>query len=163
MSMVAADAFKIGLDRPHAPRLSIDGLVVFRETWRLPAAGLGLFPRAERHRDYLAVRRWAAEHGLPDQVFVKFPGETKPILVDLTSPVLVFSFVNLVRAATRHDPDTVIAVSEPLPDPRTSWLSDARDERYVSEIRLQLVRADPPAPEDRLPEPDGKKLPCPRP
>lgn len=37
VSIIAADAFKIGLDQPHAPRVSLDGLVLFRETWRVPA------------------------------------------------------------------------------------------------------------------------------
>lgn len=39
VSIIAADAFKIGLDRPHAPRVTLDGLVLFRETWRMPAGG----------------------------------------------------------------------------------------------------------------------------
>ncbi len=157
ISMVAADAFKIGLDQVHAPRLSIDGLVVFRETWRLPACGMELPAKPDRHRDYLAARAWVARHHLPDQVFVKFPGETKPVLFDLTSTVGVLSFVNLARAACREDPHAMVTVSEPLPDPRISWLPDVDGNRYVSEIRLQLVRADTPQTETS-PGLDGKKL-----
>ncbi|MEV6797610.1 lantibiotic dehydratase [Micromonospora rifamycinica] len=141
MSMVAADAFKIGLEGPHTPRLAVDGMVLFRETWRLPVASLGLSERAtNRQRDYAEVRRWATGHGLPDQVFVKFPEETKPALFDLTSPTLVIAFVNLVRAARRRDPATVLNISEPLPDPRRSWLPDSTGGRYVSELRIQLSR-----------------------
>ncbi|MFD9323742.1 lantibiotic dehydratase [Streptomyces sp. NPDC060053] len=143
VAIIAADAFKIGLDRPHAPRVTLDDLVLFRETWRLPAAGTGLPDKAERERDYLAVRRWVAEHALPDLLFVKFPEETKPSLVDFTSPTLVLSFANLVRAARRLDPDAVITLSEPLPAPEDSWLPDADGERFVSELRLQISRKVP--------------------
>jgi hypothetical protein len=140
ISMVAADAFKIGLDRPHAPRLAIDDLVVFRESWRLPVTSIELPVNADRHRDYLAVRAWVTRAGLPDEVFVKFPEETKPALFDLTSPTLVLSFANLARAALRRDPDAVIGISEPLPHPRDSWLPDAAGRRYVSEVRIQISR-----------------------
>ncbi|GLW73242.1 hypothetical protein Kpho02_55410 [Kitasatospora phosalacinea] len=143
ISIIACDAFKIGLDRPHAPRVTLDGLVLFRETWRLPPTGIDLPAKADRHRDYLAVRRWVSDNGLPDRAFVKFPEETKPSLVDFTSPVLVLSFVNLVRRAVRSDPDAVVTVSEPLPAPEESWLSDADGERYVSELRLQISREVP--------------------
>ncbi|MEU1402274.1 lantibiotic dehydratase [Streptomyces sp. NPDC005728] len=140
VSIIAADAFKIGLDRVHAPRVILDDLVLFRETWRLPVAGVALPDKADRERDYLAVRRWAAAHALPDLLFVKFPEETKPSLVDLTSPTLVLSFANLVRTARRLAPDALVTLSEPLPAPDDSWLADADGERYVSELRLQISR-----------------------
>ncbi len=141
LSMVAADAFKIGLTGAWAPRLTIDGLVVFRETWKVPAAGVGLPAKPDRHRDFLAVRAWACAAGLPDRVFAKLPHETKPVFLDLSSPVLVHSFCTLVRAAAAEDPESVITVTETLPDPRNSWLPDAEGRRYVSEIRLQLSRS----------------------
>ncbi|MFJ1757487.1 lantibiotic dehydratase [Kitasatospora sp. NPDC088134] len=143
ISIIACDAFKIGLDRPHAPRVTLDDLVLFRETWRVPLAPLALPAKPDRHRDYLAVRRWVADHGLPDRAFVKFPEETKPSLVDFTSPVLVLSFANLVRRAVQSDPAAGVTVSEPLPAPEESWLPDADGERYVSELRLQISREVP--------------------
>ncbi|MEV4559173.1 lantibiotic dehydratase [Kitasatospora sp. NPDC049285] len=143
ISIIACDAFKIGLDRPHAPRVTLDDLVLFRETWRLPLHELGLSPKADRHRDYLAVRRWVSANALPDRAFVKFPEETKPSLVDFTSPTVVLSFVNLVRRAVQSDPDTKVTLSEPLPAPEESWLPDADGERYVSELRLQISRKVP--------------------
>jgi hypothetical protein len=140
LSMVAADAFKIGLPGRHTPRLAIDDLVVFRETWRIPAAELELPEKVDRHRDYLCVRRWLDTTGVPAQLFVKFAGEDKPAFFDLTSPTMVRCFVNLARAALRVDANTVLGLSEPLPDPRESWLSDVNGDRYVSELRLQLCR-----------------------
>ncbi|MGI5529160.1 lantibiotic dehydratase [Streptomyces syringium] len=143
VSIIAADAFKIGLDRPHAPRVSLDGLVLFRETWRVPAGEIPLAAKPDREGDYLAVRRWLRERGLPDQAFVKFPQETKPSLVDFTSPTLVLSFANLVRRARRLDADATVILSEPLPHPEESWLTDAEGERYVSELRVQISRKVP--------------------
>ncbi|MCX5398106.1 lantibiotic dehydratase [Streptomyces sp. NBC_00102] len=143
VSIIAADAFKIGLDRPHAPRVSLDGLVLFRETWRVPAGEIPLAVKPDRAGDYLAVRRWLRASGLPDQAFVKFPQETKPSLVDFTSPTLVLSFANLVRRTRRLDADATVILSEPLPHPRDSWLTGADGERYVSELRLQISRKVP--------------------
>ncbi|MFJ8882796.1 lantibiotic dehydratase [Streptomyces sp. NPDC102402] len=140
VSIIAADAFKIGLDHAHTPRVTVDKLVLFRETWRLPAAGIPPAAKADRHADYLAVRRWATDNGLPDRAFVKFPEETKPSLADFTSPALVLSFVNTARRALRADPAAVVTISEPLPAPEDSWLPDADGERYVSELRLQISR-----------------------
>ncbi|MEU6056652.1 lantibiotic dehydratase [Streptomyces sp. NPDC047097] len=143
VSIIAADAFKIGLDRAHAPRVTLDGLVLFRETWRLPAGEIPLAAKPDREGDYLAVRRWLREHRLPDQAFVKFPQETKPSLVDFTSPTLVLTFANLVRRTRHLDPAAAVVLSEPLPHPEDSWLTDGRGERYVSELRLQISRKVP--------------------
>lgn len=143
ISVVAADAFKIGLDRPHTPRATLDGLVLFRETWRMPLSAVALPARPDRHADYLAVRRWIAECGLPDRAFAKFAGETKPSLLDFTSPTLVLSFANFVRRSLAHDAEAVVTLSEPLPVPEDSWLQDSAGERYVSELRLQISRKAP--------------------
>lgn len=74
---------------------------------------------------------------------MKFPQETKPSLVDFTSPTLVLSFANLVRRTRRLDADATVILSEPLPHPRDSWLTAADGERYVSELRLQISRKVP--------------------
>ncbi|GAA3220202.1 hypothetical protein GCM10020256_26000 [Streptomyces thermocoprophilus] len=63
--------------------------------------------------------------------------------MDFTSPTLVLTFANLVRAARRLDPGAVVTLSEPLPAPDDSWLTDADGERYVSELRLQISRKVP--------------------
>ncbi|GBQ02566.1 hypothetical protein SSP531S_40250 [Streptomyces spongiicola] len=143
ISVIAADAFKIGLDGAHTPRVTVGGLVLFRETWRQPAGGVGLPEKADAERDYLAVRSWCARNALPDLLFVKFQAETKPYLVDFTSPTLVLCFANLVRAACRQDPEATVSLSEPLPSPADCWLTDSHGERYVSELRLQISRKVP--------------------
>ncbi|HEV2635880.1 MAG TPA: lantibiotic dehydratase [Actinocrinis sp.] len=144
ISIIAADAFKIGLDRPHTPRITLDELVLFRETWRVPVGSIPLPGKPDRHRDYLAVRQWLAEHSLPDHAFVKFPEEVKPALVDFTSPTLVLSFATVARTARQLDASAVVTLSEPLPAPSgESWLPDRDGEHYISELRLQISRKAP--------------------
>ena len=89
--MSAGDrAFRVLSARaPTCPRVTVDRLVLARESWTFPAAALG-FARdvrtaAER---FAAARRWAAGHGMPRFLFAKTPSEIKPFYVDLESPVL---------------------------------------------------------------------------
>ena len=144
IGMVAADGFKVGLGGPHTPRLSIDRLVVFRETWRLDTRDVALPPRPSRHADFVAVRDWQLRHQLPDEVFVKFATEVKPTYLAFASPQLVAAFAAAVRAQRRADDEPRVVVSEALPRPADSWLTDTRGRRYVSEVRLQLTRARTP-------------------
>lgn len=141
ISLVAADAFKVGLGGAHTPRLSIDRLILFRETWRPTTDGIGIHTRRRKEADYLAVRSWQKKHGLPDEVFVKFADEVKPTYLHFGSVPLVASFISNVRQQrTRPNEDHHIVISECLPRPQESWLMDQRGNRYVSEVRLQMVK-----------------------
>ncbi|WP_206492785.1 lantibiotic dehydratase [Rhodococcus sp. KRD162] len=147
LSIVAADGFKAGLAGPHTPRLEVDNTVVFRQTWRSPCTELDLPTKTAAWQDFQAVTRWRESLRLPDRVYAKVPGETKPLYLDLDSPTLVAAFVHQVRRAQgRIQPDRLgpIVVTECLPEPRNSWLADAAGRRYVSEIRLQMLPATSP-------------------
>jgi Lantibiotic dehydratase, C terminus. len=89
---------------------------------------------------FLAVRRWARDHGLPRFVFVRTPVEVKPYYLDFDS---VHYIENFVRASRRtleqRSPDTVISVVEMLPEPDRLWLADAQGRRYTSELRIVAV------------------------
>ncbi|WP_265443680.1 lantibiotic dehydratase [Flexivirga meconopsidis] len=144
LSIVAADAFKVGLGGRHVPRVSLDGLVIFRETWKVLPGDLNLIGAAGGNdaRDYRSVRAWQRHIGLPDRVFAKFPGEEKPVFFDLTSPVFVAMFAAMTRAAERRDPSLPITVSEMLPEVEQTWLPGPEEaQTYVSELRVQLVEA----------------------
>ncbi len=146
VAMHAAEAFKVMTERPHAPRITVDRLVLARETWRTTVAGTGLVDGTDPARRYLAVRRWRAELGLPDRVFVRVATELKPTYVDLTSPLYASRLCLMLRAAHRAGGAEVpVVVTEPLPDLGQAWLPDARGRRYVSELRLQV--RDPAEPE----------------
>jgi hypothetical protein len=135
LSEIAVEAFKAVGDGSHTPRISVDQLVVARETWRTtvrecPVAGA----RGER-AEYLAARRWKAQLGLPEFVFVKLAHEIKPLFLDLSSPPYVSVLAAALRGAASTDP---ITVTEMLPAPDDVWLPDAAGRRYVSELRLHV-------------------------
>lgn len=140
IGMVAADGFKVGLGGPHTPRLTVDRLVLFRETWRLPTTDLELPATPNRLGDYLAVRAWRLRHGLPEEVFTKFPAEVKPTYLSFNSPPLVATLAASVRAQRVQHEEGRVTMSECLPRPQESWLVDTHGRRYVSEVRLQLTR-----------------------
>ncbi|MGW7817390.1 lantibiotic dehydratase [Streptomyces puniciscabiei] len=133
-----------GLDAPaleHIPRIRCDRVVLQRETWRVPAARLrgaaafdGLVGRTggEEAAEFVAACRLRSELGLPRHVFVKVPGEPKPIYVDWQAPLLVRQ---LCRLAARKDGR--LEISEMLPTPDQRWLS-VHGHRYTSELRCAV-------------------------
>jgi hypothetical protein len=145
ISARAADAFKVMTDRPHSPRITVDRLVLARETWRTTVAATGLAEGTDPARRYLAVRRWRAALGLPERAFVRVATEIKPVYVDLTSPLFTSRLCLLLRSAERAGGGEVpVVVTELLPAFEQAWLTDARGRRYVSELRMQI--RDPAAP-----------------
>lgn len=141
LSTVVADAFKGVTRGPHTPRVTVDRLVVSRETWRMTAAHLaGLTLRGDEPGQYLAGRRLVAEHGLPDRCFAKIATESKPVYVDFTSPAFVASFGSAVRAAAAaHGDRTQVAFSEMLPTQEQTWVPDRDGRTYFGELRLQVT------------------------
>ena len=124
--------------RPHQPRVTIDRLVVSRESWTFRPAEIDWAVQPDPARRYGAARRWRAAHGLPDHVFYRVPGETKPLFADLTSPVFVDVFAGLVR---RTPAAGSVRLSEMLPTVADCWLRHPDGARHTSELRL--VFADP--------------------
>ena len=121
----------------HAPRVTVDDLVVSRERWALPASDAAFADVTDESARYLRARAWAAHHGLPRHVFLRFTGERKPYYADLTSlasiDLISRSFRRCRRAA---GPDATVTVVEMLPDPDQTWLTDAEGQRYTAELRL---------------------------
>lgn len=147
LAEVSVEAFKVVERGAHSPRLTVDRLVVARESWRTTVGECPLSRVVGDAERFLTGRRWRAELGLPERMFVKIATETKPTYVDLASPLLVTSLATMLRSARlAHGPDTGLAMSESLPDPDQSWVPDGAGRRYVSELRFQIV--DPlPVPE----------------
>ncbi|MEV4918409.1 lantibiotic dehydratase [Streptomyces tirandamycinicus] len=133
----------------HTPRISIDRLVVSRETWRFHAAELPFGDTEDELEQFTAVRRWARDHGMPRFVFVKAVHETKPFYVDFESPAFTKAFAHAVRAAPAPAPGArpAFAVSEMLPTAEHTWLADHQGNRFTSEFRIVAVdsqRREPP-------------------
>ncbi|MGH3378627.1 MAG: lantibiotic dehydratase, partial [Actinoallomurus sp.] len=136
---LAGEAFKLAGREPHTPRITIDRLVVTRETWRTTIGGTGLVTATGRVPEYLAARRLRRTLGLPERLFAKIATEVKPVYLDLTSPRYVSAFSTMLRTASEtHGDDTPVILSELLPGPDQAWLPDAQGRRYCSELRIQL-------------------------
>lgn len=141
----AANALDFAPSSDHAPRLTIDRLVVRRETWRFKPSEIAFASASTELERYVSARRWARERGLPRFVFMRSPLEVKPIFIDFESPVAVRIAAKLIRHA-REDAagERPLTVTEMLPAVEHAWLPDAADARYTSEIRVVAVDQRPP-------------------
>jgi hypothetical protein len=145
------DRFNLRQDGDHAPRVTIDRMVVARETWRMPAAELAFADDKDEARRFVRARHWRDEHRMPRHVFVVSPTEPRPFYVDFDSPVYVNILAKAARRLARKDPEGRLSVTEMLPDPGQTWLTDHEGNAYTSELRLiavdQTSRAGAPVPE----------------
>jgi hypothetical protein len=138
MSWVGSELFGSASPSPHEPRVTVDRLVVARETWRTTAGASGLVESGQQ-AEYLAARRMRRSLGLPEKVYAKVSTETKPVYLDFTSPRYVSAFANMVRSAQRKAGDGAeIVLTEMLPGPDQAWLPDAQGRHYFSELRMHV-------------------------
>ncbi len=136
----ASNCFDLVPPGAHVPRVTIDDLVVSRETWRLAATDPAFADTADESARYLQARAWAAGHGLPRHVFCRFTGERKPIYADLTSLASIDLISRSLRRARRKaGADATVTVVEMLPAPDQAWLTDAQGQRYTAELRMVAV------------------------
>ncbi|MFD2762625.1 lantibiotic dehydratase [Micromonospora eburnea] len=133
------DRFNLRPDADHSPRVTIDRMVVSREAWRFGAGALEFADERDEARRFVRARWWRAEHGMPRFVFVVLPGEPRPFFVDFDAPVYVNILAKAVRRLARKDPDARLSVTEMLPTPEQTWLTDDQGDRYTSELRLVAV------------------------
>ena len=144
LSLHVIECFKVIAPRPHSPRISIDRLVLKRESWRFPPADLGFAHCSTPAERFLGARTWARENHIPRFTFFKVPVEGKPAYLDFESPVLVDIFAKMVRRTVDAGlPDATVDLSEMLPDPTQAWLPDATGQRYTSELRIVAVDSTP--------------------
>ena len=140
ISVTMSHCFDLVPPGAHAPRVTIDDLVVSRERWTFAAADLAFAETAEESARYLQARAWAAAHGMPRHVFLRFSGERKPIYADLTSLASIDLFSRSLRRTRRNaGADATVTVAEMLPTPDQAWLTDAQGQRYTAELRIVAV------------------------
>ncbi|HJR08152.1 MAG TPA: lantibiotic dehydratase [Pyrinomonadaceae bacterium] len=125
----------------HTPRVTIDRLVVCRESWRFTPAEFEFAYEKDEAARFLAARRWMREHELPRFMFVKTKVERKPFYLDLDSPVYVNIFAKAIRRARESSSHakSPITLTEMIPDHGQAWLPDAEGRRYTSELRIVAV------------------------
>jgi hypothetical protein len=97
LSLLAVNAMKILPPARHNPRVTIDRLVICRESWSFFNSELGFVDEKEESVRFLAARNWAKSHDMPRFVFVKAPTETKPFYLDFDSPIYVDIFAKVIR------------------------------------------------------------------
>lgn len=118
----------------RAGRVTHERAVLRRRSWRFSAAERPpVDPTQVRTLDgHVALRRWQAQHGLPDRIFSRVAGEPKPVMVDLRSPLLCAAWLRL------FGDESSFSAAEMMPDPDHMWLVDGRG-RCSSEIRLTMT------------------------
>ncbi|MBB5857467.1 lantibiotic dehydratase [Amycolatopsis umgeniensis] len=139
LTTLAMDLFRIMPDADHSPRVTVDRLVVARESWSIPVGDLGFVSEKSEARRFVSGRRWRDSLGLPRFVFVVSPGEPRPFYVDFDAPVYVNIFAKAVRRLARQDPGGRVVITEMLPSPEQAWLTDDAGNRYTSELRFVAV------------------------
>jgi hypothetical protein len=140
LSVLVIDCFKIIAPRAHTPRISIDRLVLKRESWRFSPATLEFASCASPAERFLQARNWARGHGIPRFAFFKVPVEAKPAYLDFESPILIDIFAKMIRRTLAAGlPDATVDLSEMLPGPSQAWLPDSANQRYTSELRIVAV------------------------
>ncbi|HEY7414598.1 MAG TPA: lantibiotic dehydratase [Ktedonobacteraceae bacterium] len=140
LSAATCDCFQLLAAQPHQPRVTIDNLVIARESWRFAGPDLSFAEEKEPSERFLRVRHWMQVYGLPRFVFVKTPIEQKPCFIDFESPIFVDALARLIRRTRQEKGSTFfIEISEMLPAPHECWLPDAQGNHYTSELRLVIV------------------------
>ncbi|GIF05439.1 lantibiotic dehydratase [Actinoplanes siamensis] len=123
----------------HQPRVLVDDLVWWRESWRLSAEDLDALVTARTPAEALyVVARLRADLGLPRYAYVRVSGEPKPVFADLTSAAYCDM---LSRLVAKHAPGVgapLADVTETLPEPVELALSCA-ERRYTSELRTTVL------------------------
>lgn len=133
------NSFKIANPGRHTPRISIDRLVIHRESWQFPPAEIEFAFEKDQYQRYLSARRWARLHDLPRFVFYKSPVEVKPCFLDFDSSIYVEIFAKAIRATVIQAPAGMISISEMLPSPDQVWLPDSQGNLYACEFRIVAV------------------------
>lgn len=137
-TLSAINSFKLLESGRHTPRVTIDRLVVSRESWTFTPDEITCAYEKTDSARFVETRRWAQTHGIPRFAFFKATTETKPVFVDFDSLIYVNIFSKIVRRAGATK-DAQIVLSEMLPTPDQAWLPDAAGRHYTSELRIVAV------------------------
>lgn len=130
------NTFQVMPEGTYTPRITIDRMVLIRESWTFRAGELGFAQEETPEARFAGARHWAERLGLPRFVFAKTTGERKPTYLDFASPVLVELFAKGVRKAAGISPEATVRLSEMIPEHDRLWLPDAQGNLYTCELRL---------------------------
>ena len=140
LSGVVMNFFNILPVAAHMPRVTIDRLIVRRESWCFAAAAMDFAYEKDETARFLAARAWKRQNDLPRFIFVKAPVEKKPFYIDLASPLYVRILAKAIRRTKESEHvDRPITVTEMIPTHDQIWLPDNAGNQYTSELRMVAV------------------------
>jgi hypothetical protein len=139
IGVLISNKFTLFEPEGHTPRISIDDLVVSRETWRFCADELSFASQKDDALRFLQARGFINDNRIPQCAFVKAPVEVKPFYVDFSSPIYVNILSKIIRRCMAKSSREVITISEMLPGIDECWLPDSNGELYASEVRIIAV------------------------
>lgn len=141
LSLSVINHFGLMHKREHTPRVTIDKLVVQRETWSYLVDELAFVYIKDECELFRLARVWKDVKGLPSTVFLKMSWEEKPVYIDFNSIVSVRILAKQIRNAmgsilgSSHQ----LTFSEVLPNIDELWLTDLDGERFTSEFRFVAI------------------------
>jgi hypothetical protein len=139
LSALTYDRFRPVGGTGHRPRVTVDRLVIGRESWTFDANEPAWAFVKDECKRYEMARRWRSAHGLPERGFVRVAVERKPTAVDFRSLPMVNLLAKSIRRTVEAGGGTV-TITEMLPDVDRLWLRDASGARYTAELRIVAVR-----------------------
>jgi hypothetical protein len=129
----------------HFPRVSSDGLVLLRRTWRVDASAFPLPAKGENDGEFfMRMRRWKQGAALPDQIYVSAAGaggtahgrRRKPSFVDFNSLRCLMAMQKLLDARPPS-----LWVSEALPAPGDGGQEPAHLCEYIFDFTSHGCRS----------------------
>lgn len=139
-SDMVMNSFHLLSPQAHLPRISIDRLVIKRESWRFAPSQVEFAHEEDAATRFLRARSWANNHGIPRFVFCKVTVERKPSYLDFESPISVDIFSRMVRKTLdAKDPEAAVDITEMFPGADQLWLADRDGNRYTSELRMVAI------------------------
>jgi hypothetical protein len=139
LSFAVVNGLRMMAPAPHQPRVSIDRLVIHRETWAIDAHAIEWAAAPERADRFRLAEAWRQAHGMPRRLFYRGAGRGKPVLVDFASPALVELLARTIQRTAGGEPPRTVTLTEMLPDIHQAWLTDAGRARYTAELRCVIV------------------------
>jgi hypothetical protein len=137
LTEMSVNELELGSTPDHAPRVTVDRLVVRRESWRALPSELSFAYAASNLELFVGARRWARSLELPRFVFVKSPHEVKPMYVDFDSLVSLRLLAKIIRQAKEHvSGEQRLKFTEMLPALDQLWFPDHAGSLYTAEIRI---------------------------
>jgi hypothetical protein len=135
LSFLVGHAFRLVPELPHMPRISVDGVVLERESWAVAPARLARAVSAGAAPEALA--RVLREQHVPRFTFVHVPGQQKPLFCDTQNPPLLRALARHLRGAV--DVGEPARFVEMLPGFGELWLRDLDGAAHTSEFRFVAV------------------------